>query len=52
MCADGWEYDDDKINGECPDCGAPTVDGHAQYGCNYSPITCKTCGSAPCDQSC
>ena len=52
MCADGWKYDDGEINGSCPDCGTPTVDGHAFEGCNYSPIICKTCGDAPCDDYC
>jgi hypothetical protein len=52
MCADGWYHPDKEVNGECPDCGTPTVDGMAQYGCNYSPEVCGTCGDAPCDQSC
>ncbi len=52
MCADGWHYDDELVNGKCPDCGMPTVDGEAQYGCNHSPIDCNTCGSRTCDQYC
>ena len=52
MCCDGWKYDDDQINGECPDCGIPTVNGHAFEGCNWSPVECETCGSRPCDQYC
>lgn len=64
MCCDGWEIKpegDDESLGECPDCGAPVVilnRGDAEFhyyavsGCNYSPILCKTCGDAPCDQSC
>lgn len=52
MCADGWKYKKEEINGVCPDCGMETVDGYAYEGCNYSPIDCKTCGSAPCDDSC
>jgi uncharacterized Zn finger protein len=52
MCADGWSYDDSEVDGECPDCGYPTVDGVAQSGCNWSTVQCKTCGDAPCDQSC
>ena len=51
-CCDGWHYDDNEVDGECPDCGCPTVDGQAQEGCNYSPVECKTCGWAPCDLSC
>jgi hypothetical protein len=27
-------------------------DGTAMRGCYYSPVECKTCGSAPCDESC
>lgn len=52
MCADGWYYSNSQVNGECPDCGIPTVDGEAQSGCHYSSVDCKTCGSAPCDESC
>jgi hypothetical protein len=51
-CADGWDHGDAKINGVCPDCGRPTVDGDAVYGCHYSPILCHTCGFSPCDGSC
>ena len=52
MCCEGWSYPDSAVNGECPDCGCPTVDGEAQYGCAYSPVICETCGDAPCDESC
>lgn len=52
MCADGWYSDDSEVDGVCPDCGMPTVDGVAQYGCNWSPVDCQTCGSSPCDDSC
>ena len=52
MCCDGWEYDEEQINGVCPDCGIDTVDGHAFTGCNYSSVDCETCGSAICDDSC
>lgn len=51
MCCDGWNYSD-EINGECPDCGCPTSEGVAATGCNYSPIDCETCKTAPCDGSC
>lgn len=50
MCADGWDYG--EPNGECPDCGEPTVDGVATTGCLHSPVTCDTCGAAQCDGSC
>lgn len=50
MCCDAWN--EGKPNGECPKCGAPTVDGIAATGCNYSPVQCDKCGDAPCDQSC
>lgn len=52
MCSDGWRYGLDEVNGECPDCGYPTVDGEAFEGCNWSPVLCQTCGDAPCDGSC
>ena len=52
MCSEGWYYEDDEINGECPDCGTPTADGHAESGCYWSPVICGTCGYAPCDGSC
>ena len=52
MCAEGWYYDNSEVNGVCPECGGPTVDGEAQSGCNYSPVKCKTCGDSPCDGSC
>ena len=51
-CCDGWHYEDNEINGECPECGNPTVDGQAQSGCYWSSVVCKTCGDAPCDLSC
>jgi len=53
-CCDAWDLTDDgdTINGTCPECGMPTVDGQAWTGCNYSPVDCQVCGSATCDQSC
>ena len=51
-CSDGWGSYRSQINGTCPDCGIETVDGVAACGCNYSPVECKTCGSAPCNLSC
>ncbi len=51
MCADGWD-DSKDVNGVCPDCGEPTVDGDAGVGCNWSPIDCATCGAWRCDDSC
>ncbi len=51
-CCSGWEYPDEEVDGECPDCGGPTVEGEAQSGCSYSPVLCKTCGDRPCDGSC
>ena len=50
MCCEGCDYGDP--DGECPDCGALTVDGEAATGCCYSPCDCETCGAAPCDGSC
>ncbi len=52
MCCDGTGYSENEIDGECPDCGGPTVEGDAYTQCGYSPIDCHTCGCAPCDQSC
>lgn len=52
MCSEGSYLPDEQVNGECPDCGSPTVDGEAQEICAWSPVICKTCGSAPCDESC
>jgi hypothetical protein len=51
-CCDGWDSDESEVDGECPDCGYPTVGGFAASGCNWSPCVCKTCGYRPCDQSC
>ena len=42
----------EEPDGECPDCGTPTIDGVACEGCCYSPVECKTCGWRPCDGSC
>lgn len=51
-CCSSSGYSESEINGECPDCGAPTVDGDAYERCGYSPVICETCGNAPCDGSC
>jgi hypothetical protein len=51
-CADGWDSSISEVDGECPDCGMPTVDGRAAHGCNWSPISCDTCGYQQCDESC
>ena len=53
-CADpGWTFEKHEVvNGVCPDCGEDTIDGLATEHCNYSPELCKTCGYAPCDESC
>ena len=50
MCCDGWDYE--KSDGTCPECGEPTTEGEATRGCNWSPVTCETCGARPCDNSC
>lgn len=42
----------DLIDGECPDCGADTVEGEAFDNCGYSPCQCETCNWRPCDGSC
>lgn len=51
-CCHGWWFEEEEIDGECPDCGTPTTEGVAQQGCYDSPVECETCGSAPCDLSC
>lgn len=51
-CADGWSSYASAVNGTCPDCGILTIDGEAAYGCNWSPVTCETCGYRECDDSC
>ena len=53
-CCDGWDHTDDaKEIKECPVCGELVdEDGDALTGCNYSPVACRECGDAPCDQSC
>lgn len=57
MCCEGWNfypknYRDEDI-AKCPDCGEDVdADGDAMVGCDWSPVLCKTCGSAPCDGSC
>jgi len=51
-CGNEYRRCDSAINGECPDCGAPTVDGEAQDICRFSPLVCETCGYRPCDESC
>lgn len=52
MCFAPKEYSESEINGECPSCGEPTVDGDSYEGCYYSPVICDECGYAPCDLSC
>lgn len=52
MCCEPSGYTKEEINGVCPDCEEPTVDGYAYEKCAYSPVVCKTCGHAPCDLSC
>ena len=52
MCCSGSEFKKNEIDGKCPCCGEPTVDGEAYECCSYSPTECQTCGYAPCDQSC
>ena len=51
-CSEGWSSYKSEVNGECPDCGMPTVDGKAASGCYYSPVSCDTCGHRDCDGSC
>ena len=57
MCADGYFYEDydedmELVNGECPDCGALTIDGEAASGCAHAWDRCETCGHGTCDGGC
>ena len=55
MCCEPSGYDENQINGECPDCGEPTVDGDAFYYCGYEPQDdddCHTCGTKYCTGYC
>ena len=52
MCNEPSGYFKIEINGNCPDCNQPTIDGDAFEQCAYSTIKCETCGWAPCDGSC
>ena len=51
-CCDPWMFDLEEIDGICPECGCPTSEGSAAFGCGYSPVECEKCGWAPCDLSC
>ena len=53
-CCDLWDYSSDvEEERYCDECGSLiNKDGCAVFGCNYSPVICEKCGSAPCDQSC
>ena len=52
MCCSNTYYNEEEINGVCPNCGEDTVDGYAFDCCDYSPTICDTCGWSPCDESC
>ena len=53
MCCEPIINDNEPV-GVCPECGGNVdVDGTTtEVCCGYSPIICRTCGDAPCDQSC
>jgi len=53
-CSNRYTYGDNpKKHGVCPECGSDVdEDGYALEVCDYSPVDCKKCGCAPCDQSC
>lgn len=56
-CFGGVEYTREEIESltknQCEDCGDDVdEDGNSFYICSYSPLSCETCGSRPCDQSC
>lgn len=52
MCYTPSGYKVSEINGECEECGEPTIDGDAYECCAYSLVECETCGWQPCNQSC
>ena len=52
MCCEPSGYTKAEIDGECKECGEPTVDGEAYESCDYSPAECGVCGWSPCDGSC
>lgn len=52
MCYEPIEHDEEEINGVCPSCKTPTIDGKAAIGCYYSAEECEVCGYSPCDDSC
>lgn len=51
-CAEPSGHKKSDINGKCSACGEPTVDGTAFERCAWSPVVCKKCDRAPCDESC
>ena len=52
-CWDDWHLKvDQEPNGDCPDCGVPTLDGFACEGCHRAQVVCYTCGYAPCEVDC
>ncbi len=48
-CIDGWSSPESSVDGECPDCGAQTINGRAAAGCYHGANVCDTCGYSPCD---
>lgn len=52
MCCSPSDFKVNQINGECADCGEPTVDNEAYENCYYSKTICETCGWSPCDEAC
>ncbi len=53
MCCDSSDARPEDTIGTCPECdGDVDIDGDStEQNCYYS-SRCKTCGRAPCDQSC
>ena len=51
-CCSPSNCNPEEIDGICPDCGEYTSEGKSWLICTYSPVTCDTCGNAPCDLSC
>lgn len=51
-CYGKTDYKEDEIDGECEECGQPTVSGQPYNSCCYSSTQCKKCGWSPCDLYC
>lgn len=51
-CISRVDFRRDEINGTCKHCGEYTVNDEAYEQCEYSPVSCHYCNSAPCEGGC